>query len=457
MKWNSLGTKKSIQCGLNEARQFSHAQGKAGPTVGSMQLVVYGTGIKMTNNDLKTLSRGLRNAVRSGNQNEAYKIDFYVMERLVKATDSEELWKEWQQLTYVLRLQLADEARALKAERKIEDDIPSFLIYNHSGLAHEIQLRSIIKKFENSKCRIIYAFGKPIESARQFYDHDSTEIYFLQCDPTSPFSSLKHKLQLLYQKFGPIFITVITSYVLGFWASIANHNHRFSYYAMRMIPFQVPSIDRWITGGSGEKALIYNERWEVIERPWVKTFNSMPPKGRDRPVSFGSISREAKISNILFLNAIRDILESVPSSKFIITGRTLPESVSQFFERRGLEDRIEFIGWVDPSIGLNLIDIYVEPFPFGGGLMLYEAIVNSKPFVYMADTDHSNLAITDSYLTNLFGTEELKNFRAFGYQDYVEKVILLARAAVHNPDTNGYSLVPLSQRQSIDQRIKFIM
>ena len=70
-----------------------------------------------------------------------------------------------------------------------------------------------------------------------------------------------------------------------------------------------------------------------------------------------------------FLLALGQILALNPHCAFIYTGR-------EFGRRRiarqfGVEQQIKFIGWVDTNLYAEVIDIFLETFPFGCGVTAF--------------------------------------------------------------------------------------
>lgn len=78
---------------------------------------------------------------------------------------------------------------------------------------------------------------------------------------------------------------------------------------------------------------------------------SVPALERSRAFStlFYTVNREHKIRHPQYLDAVCCVLEAVPGSCFLWTGRERLADIDAFFERRGLLDRTLFAGWVNPD------------------------------------------------------------------------------------------------------------
>lgn len=77
-------------------------------------------------------------------------------------------------------------------------------------------------------------------------------------------------------------------------------------------------------------------------------------------IKFLTINREEKIRNLEFLESVAQILLNTKNSSFSWTGRTDDPVISNFFKNKKLENRVHFIGWVDPYSLINNFDIFLD-------------------------------------------------------------------------------------------------
>jgi hypothetical protein len=399
-------------------------------------------------NDIHFYYKYFHNYFISADLNKAYDIDLYVMEHLVKQNDSEELWEEWQILTRPIRIQLI----TAKQNKNIiinNENIPNFLIYNYSGLSHEIQVRYLIEKFPNKKARIIYAVGSPSQKEKVFYANLNITFIHLQCNTNRMHESLDIKLVQLEKAIGSSLITIVTNYVLAFWSSISKANHSYCFYAMRFIPFHISSISKWVTGGSKNNIILNDQEWQTVSRPWIKSIDKFINKNKSNTLKIGSISREGKIDNPQYLSIICNLLKIFPNLEFVLSGRSVRESTINYFKKFNLLNRVIQMGWVEPREGLSAIDFYIEPFPFGGGEMLYQAIANRIPFIYMTNSC-SNLFITDAYLKSIFNEKAISMHRANNYSEYFNKSIYIIENFLYYNNSNYWERFEYSKLEPLN-------
>jgi len=113
--------------------------------------------------------------------------------------------------------------------------------------------------------------------------------------------------------------------------------------------------------------------------PQSGTSLAVKPKNiNDRDVLvIGSVDRSSKKKSPEYLQTISSILRSSNSQFLWTDGEN--EISSQLRDLFG--DRIIFTGWVDPLEAMRIIDIYVEPYPWGGGDMTYLSMAHGMPLV----------------------------------------------------------------------------
>jgi hypothetical protein len=164
------------------------------------------------------------------------------------------------------------------------------------------------------------------------------------------------------------------------------------WWAMKYHAFTTPDIDGYICGSpDGEPRQLGGNHWETAPfggSDWfapelTKEATAVRSQMGDWKTVFGSIGREEKLRDPAFLDAVCGVLEANPNSIFLWTGKQKDEGIQRFFDMRGLTNRTVFIGWVNTRLYAQVIDIYLDSFPFPGGYTVYEAMAAQKPIVMM--------------------------------------------------------------------------
>lgn len=121
-------------------------------------------------------------------------------------------------------------------------------------------------------------------------------------------------------------------------------------------------------------------------------------KVRGRYVTFdvvlATLGREEKIIQPEFLEAVAGILRANPQACFLWTGRAENPAIKAALETAGVAAQCFYIGWVDTALYAQVIDIFLDSFPFGCGYTLMEAMAAGKAVVFK-QPDNPN------HLTNL--------------------------------------------------------
>jgi tetratricopeptide (TPR) repeat protein len=198
-------------------------------------------------------------------------------------------------------------------------------------------------------------------------------------------------------------------------------------FAMRIAPVQVwwalkyhglefTEIDGYLTcGGAGGTRRLEGREWRIAPLGAARLFDPLlaPQAAAVRkhyPVHdllLGCFGREEKLANEEFLESVARVLRACPGAGFLWTGRSRSPVVQEHLERLGVADRCHFIGWVNTQLYAQVIDVFLDSFPFPCGYTLYEAMAAGKPAVLLAgrETDRTGLhAIVGPLLRGETGT-----------------------------------------------------
>ena len=211
------------------------------------------------------------------------------------------------------------------------------------------------------------------------------------------------------------------------WVSIAVHM-AFAF-SMRVAPVQVwwalkyhslefPEIDGYLTGaGAGSTKLLGGRLWRCAPlasddwyRPQLASRAAEVRAQYSRhPVLFGCMGRESKLNSEPFLASVARILKACPEAGFLWTGRERSSAIQGALERLGVAERCHFIGWVDTKLYAQVLDVFLDSFPFPCGFTLYETMAAAKPVVLFAspEAEETGLyALVHPLLAGTAGTPE---------------------------------------------------
>ncbi len=162
------------------------------------------------------------------------------------------------------------------------------------------------------------------------------------------------------------------------------------------------SIDGYLTLGSvAPTRMIDGREWRTIVGLFgPSTFKVQSEDVRAKALSIrtqllgaeykqilGVFGREEKLDNDAYWDCVSSIIERFPEALFIWSGRHERKSIIDRMSARNLEHRCKFAGWVDTQVYVNVIDLYVDSFPFPGGHTVVEAMLADTPVVSLVTDD----------------------------------------------------------------------
>jgi glycosyltransferase involved in cell wall biosynthesis len=163
------------------------------------------------------------------------------------------------------------------------------------------------------------------------------------------------------------------------------------WWAMKYHSLEFPEIDGYVTNSSVERyKQIGNRLWRAgrgsFPHPYDPSLQPEAQRIRARyspPFTYllGCFGREEKLNHPAFLEAVIKILRAHPEAAFLWTGRSALPAIQERFEAAGVTGQCFFIGWVDTKLYAQVIDLFLDSFPFPCGLTLIEAMAAGKPFV----------------------------------------------------------------------------
>ncbi len=202
----------------------------------------------------------------------------------------------------------------------------------------------------------------------------------------------------------------------------------------------------------GQKHIWWSHKWHGLKVPgvngylsatmgmtppgWKRTFTALPDMfdrtktadakkiraGLQFKTIFGTLCREEKIS-IEYIQLVAQIVAKTPDSVYIYAGRKQVDALDNI---GGV-----FIGWVDTGLWAQVIDVFLDTFPFHSGHTAWEAVAAGKPVVSMEPPMNCEQAFIPT-LSRDCGIEPVTATTA---AEYVTNA------------TNGATLAEMTQRQ----------
>lgn len=159
----------------------------------------------------------------------------------------------------------------------------------------------------------------------------------------------------------------------------------------------------------------------------------------------GTIGRLIKIDNDEYLESVASIMKQNPQTIYLACGNGDRQGIEEKVEKLGIANRFFFTGYIDADIYANVIDLWLNQFPIGGGEALEEYRAKGKPYVDLYD--NSIWRKENKELVKLI--IDIEKSEAYGF-----KTSLYSSSDIDYLKRNGY-LNPLNKQAQSYSAISF--
>ena len=140
----------------------------------------------------------------------------------------------------------------------------------------------------------------------------------------------------------------------------------------------------------------------VLSNAEVKLLNRLEKLKYSGSLLISSVSRVDKTSSQKYLTFVDNLLDRVSRACLLCFGKKLPSEYQDLVQKYG-KNRIIFVGWLSPNATVKIIgilDLFIDPFPFGAGMTFASAAFQEIPIVSTSDyvsTSPSSISILYYY------------------------------------------------------------
>jgi hypothetical protein len=211
------------------------------------------------------------------------------------------------------------------------------------------------------------------------------------------------------------------------------------WWAMKYYSLEFEEIDGYLALGA------FEEYKELHGRPWRICHAVLidPPDAaaaaeaariREKygrfEIVLGSLGRGEKIDSPAFLEALARILRAHPGAAYLWTGRTELKTVTRALEQYGIAERCFFIGWVDVAVYAQVLDVFLDSFPFPCTTTGLYSMLAGKPMLMYRSVEALATGVAKRIVPVLEGTagtpEQRNDIRAIFTGRGGESLFLLA-------------------------------
>lgn len=178
-----------------------------------------------------------------------------------------------------------------------------------------------------------------------------------------------------------------------------------------LLSSMVPEAHREVLGHTWRGVFYSKKDWFQPDR--AEAAASVRRAYGSSTVVLATLGREEKILQPAFREAVIAILKAHPTACYLWTGRSENPTIKAGFEAAGVGARCFHIGWVDTALYAQVIDIFLDSFPFGCGYTLMETMAAGKAVVFMRPENPDHLINLSNMVAPLAtsATEEGGRFR----------------------------------------------
>ena len=316
---------------------------------------------------------------------------------------------------------------AVKAGRRYQHNLPifvqtketqtrkiGFFLHNSAMLAHVEVLYEFLKS-ANKNSRpdfepFIFCFAENrLEMLEKFSGID-VKVITLATDAkgqiiNSQFGRLLRLRNLCreMQIHTMVWVSLVIHMAFTFSMRIAPHQ---VWWSMKWANYSIPDIDKRMSSFSFKRnEILHNEvflsgrmQFSNLVGLHSKTSASKLRKSFKDKVILGTMGREEKLKDPIFLSTVSEILKQNNNAIFMWTGRYEDAYIKSFFEEKNVEPQVKFIGWVDTQVYAHVFDVHLDSFPFGNGVTALQSMAAATPVVL-----HKSSMLGCTNLDNMIG------------------------------------------------------
>lgn len=351
----------------------------------------------------QTLLREWLAAVDRGDFERAIGIDNLHYNELVKKNEDVAFWDRWQTDTLACRRRLTARIEGLCPPVSLDNstDRPCLIVYhNYSGLAHETQFARNMAWLRRHdmpiRVEIAYLFGsdqhRPLGA--RLFGVSPEAVHFLQANN---YQQAADRLSVLSARLDAQAIVYPSLFIVAFWMSLFVPHPNQKFVQMKYYPQHAGRIRGWFGGyrNNGTHYRIHGcdfEQLPVLDLQLAKhPYPELSTTVEGQPVTIGSISRPEKLTDGQYNRFVLDVLARHERLHYLYTGQ--PETLALIPDPVRRHERSTGLGWVDPVSAIQQFDIYLEPFPWGGGDMSLLALEAGRAYLTLSSPENVRFGI----------------------------------------------------------------
>lgn len=274
----------------------------------------------------------------------------------------------------------------------------AFILHSADFLGHTDALFSFLRGLAHLEPQpieaLVYVLGKSTdELKRQCLD---AGVVLVSLKDLAPQDSAFKRLLNLRQRLADdgitaaVFVSVAYQMAFAFGLGLAPVQ---VWWSMKYHGLRLREIDGYLALGSFERTKQYegdSMPWRAVHRTFGALYDPSLTEAASKvragiaapqDLILGCIGREEKLASPAYIDALARILRLVPNAVFVWTGRSRMPEVEALFREHGIAERTRFVGWINSRLYAQVLDMFVDSFPFLSGLTAFEAMAAGNPVI----------------------------------------------------------------------------
>lgn len=326
-----------------------------------------------------------------------------------------------------------------------------FYLASNALLAHTTNLITFLTGLSKLNPQpivpIVYVNGAPANELKNAVESLGYKIRFFAGTPLDIWLNIREQGQL-----DKLSCMVFVSNVVGMsFATAMGVAPVHIWWSMKYRGLTLPDLDGYMemTYLFGGSRVIDGTTWlnchaalpELIDLKAAQAASEIRKAMKIQPgwTVLGCFGREEKLLNRGYVKALGSIMRDSPTTVYLWSGREQPPEFLKWLSEEGIEGRCAFVGWVNTKIYAEVIDIYLDSFPFASGHTAYEAMAAGKPIVVLLTSESletSTASPVMQVMNGPDGVDRRKVLRTFAgalpYQNTEDEYIAYANQLIRS-------------------------
>lgn len=290
--------------------------------------------------------------------------------------------------------------RLVAPKRRAGPPKVAFYLHNSEILGHTEALLSFLRGLRKLDAKpieaVLYISGEPNpELDEQMQAYGVTHVYLKRLmdgpgQTTQELTAMREDCRRR-EVVAVVYVSLVLTMPFAFSMRLAPVQ---IWWSMKYHSLEMPEIDGYMALGSFDRYReIDGRQWRAVHRAMTTLFDPALSGeageirtrllGERGTLLLGCIGRDEKLVSEDYIAALSRVLNAMPGAVFVWTGKWENAQVLALMRKYDISARCHFVGWINSRLYAQVLDIFLDSFPFASGLTAFEAMAAERPVVSM--------------------------------------------------------------------------